>query len=819
MAIYVVQAGDTLTAIADKYSTTVSTLVKLNDIENPDYIVIGQKIALTSEDATPSTANTTYHVRIKVMGIQSGTERTVYASWKWDRENTDHYEVSWTYDTGDGIWFTGKNESVTVKQSVYDAPTNAKRVRLIVLPVPKTKGSSGSTTEWTAEKSTASIFDFSEAPPQTPSGLSITLENYKLTATLDNLDVNADKIEFQVVKNNSSKVYKTGKANITTGHASYSWTVAAGYEYKVRCRALRDSSKSEWSDYSSNYQTAPAAPSGITTCRAASDSSVYLKWGAVSTATSYTIQYTDKKDYFNGSNSVSEETTDLTQFTLTGLESGTEYFFRVKAINNTGESAWTKIKSVVLGKKPAAPTTWSSSTKVVTGESLILYWVHNSEDGSSQTFAELEIYINGIKEPPYTIENTASEEDKDKTSSYDGIDTSLYDEGTQIQWRVRTAGVTKVYGDWSVQRTIDIYSPPTLDLSVTDIDGNHIDTLVSFPIQIDALAEPATQTPTGYHLSVVSNDIYETVDYTGESKTVNKGEQVYSKYFDTSEPLSVTLLPNDIDLENNASYTIKCTVAMNSGLTAESSSDFTVAWSDFYYTPNAEITVDKEALVTHIRPYCLDENEEPIEGVTLSVYRREFDGSFTKIEPLELNNTDNIFLTDPHPALDYARYRVVAMTTETGAVSYYDLPGIPMEEKAVVIQWDEDWSTFGTFNVDDVPEQPAWSGSMLKLPYNIDISDNHTSDVALIEYIGRKRPVSYYGTQLGETATWNVEIPKGDKDTLYDLRRLAIWLGDVYVREPSGSGYWANVKVSISQTHCDMAIPVNLEITRVEGGM
>ena len=112
-----------------------------------------------------------------------------------------------------------------------------------------------------------------------------------------------------------------------------------------------------------------------------------------------------------------------------------------------------------------------------------------------------------------------------------------------------------------------------------------------------------------------------------------------------------------------------------------------------------------------------------------------------------------------------------------------------------------------------------WTGSMLKLPYNIDVSDAYEQDVSLIEYIGRSHPVSYYGTQKGETATWNLEIPKKDKETLYELRRLAVWLGDAYVREPSGSGYWASVKVSFSQKHCEVTIPVTLSITRVEGGV
>ena len=183
-----------------------------------------------------------------------------------------------------------------------------------------------------------------------------------------------------------------------------------------------------------------------------------------------------------------------------------------------------------------------------------------------------------------------------------------------------------------------------------------------------------------------------------------------------------------------------------------------------------------------------------------------------------LSNTRNTFVTDPHPSLDYARYRIVAISDDTGAVNYADIPGYVVGEKSVVIQWDESWSEFDARG-EDIYEAPAWSGSMVKLPYNIDVSDSNTSDVSLVKYIGRTRPVSYYGTQIESTSTWNVDIAKEDKNTLYALRRLAMWMGDVYVREPSGSGYWANISISFSQTHCETVIPVTINITRVEGGI
>ena len=339
----------------------------------------------------------------------------------------------------------------------------------------------------------------------------------------------------------------------------------------------------------------------------------------------------------------------------------------------------------------------------------------------------------------------------------------------------------------------------------------------SFPFYIYGLAGPATQLPTGYHLSIISNEAYETVDRLGNPITVNVGEEVYSKYFDIPTPLLVELSANNLDLENNISYTVVCTVSMNTGLTATTYIPFTVSWSDDVYEPNAEITINKDTYSASIRPYCIDWEENTIPDVTLAVYRREFDGSFTELATGIVNGS-NTYVTDPHPALDFARYRIVATTNATGLVSYYDITGFEVGCTSVILQWDEEWTNFDTHGEDELA-QPAWSGSMLKLPYNIDVSNNHRPDTVLVEYIGRNHPVSYYGTQIGETATWNMVIERDDKETLYALRRLSKWMGDVYVREPSGSGYWANVTVTFSQKHRDLTIPVTLEIARVEGGI
>lgn len=878
---HVVKKGELPSGICKKYGISLSQLVKLNNLKKNRYgnylIYVGQKLIISGKSTSPSKPGkpgkkpNSNAPKIEHFGLQSDTDRTIFATWEWSKSNTDHYTAKWYYATGDGVWFVGSSSDVKDKQSTYNAPSNATKVKFKVKPVSKKhKVNKKEVSYWTAEYSGYKYYDFDDNPPSKPSTPTVTIEKFKLTARLDNLNVNGDSIQFQIVEDDKT-IFKTGTANIVTGTASYSCTVKAGHTYKVRARSKREKLYSDWSEYSSNNETIPAAPASILYIKALSSTSVQLKWEKVSNATGCEIEYTTKKMYFDSSSEVkSMSVTSLEYAEITGLESGQEYFFRVRAVKNQEKSGWSEVVSIKIGKKPSAPTTWSSTTTAVVGENIILYWVHNSEDNSSQVRAEIECSYAG-NTFTYTVENSTNEDEKDKTSKY-VFNTSTYPEGAEITWKVRTMGITNEYGDWSIARTFVIYAQPTLSINITDNSGSSLNTLTSFPFYVTGTAGPSSQKVIGYHVTITAMEAYETVDEIGNVKMVSVGDTVYSEFYDISDTLTLEISAHSVDLENSINYKITVTVSMDSGLIAEEYMEFDVAWTDEQYTPNAEISIDKETLCAHIRPYCeaypvlyykvnssgtgtyvrttelisgviegtsvdnafteegdivyygngvyfcevQSDTGTLVDGITLSVYRREFDGSFVEIGT-GLNNTDNTFVTDPHPSLDLARYRIVAISESTGAVSYADIPGVIVGEKSVVIQWDEVWSNFDTTN-EDTLEQPAWSGSMLKLPYNIDVSDSNDSDVILVEYIGRKRPVSYYGTQLGSTSSWKVDVPKYDTDTLYALRRLAIWLGDVYVREPSGSGYWAHVKVSYSQEHCNLVIPVTFEITRVDGG-
>lgn len=856
---YTVKRGDNLTKIANgscgkdvaasisgsTVNAKINTLVELNNIKNRNLIYVGQVLKLSSATSSSTTTSTTTTTTpdipiVIAFGLQSEdtTGRAMYVAWSCSREHVAHYVVRWAY-YANGLWRIDTENQTTNAKDIYcndiysGAPENATMVKVKIQAVAETKqdAQGNEYPYWDGECwSAESVYNFSDNPPFPPSTApDVKIEDYILTASIDNIQaskLNAEYVEFEIVKNNVSSLGTySAKINTDTNYVSYVHTVEPGAEYKVRARCKKGSRVSGWTDFSPNAGTKPSTPTEITTCKAksysSSEVSAYLEWTAVNNAEAYDIEYTTNKNYFDGSDGTT--TTSGIKFThheITSLELGKEYFFRVRATNQNGESDWSEIKSLVLGTTPAAPTTWSSTTTAVVGEPLNLYWIHNSEDNSSQTYAEIRLYVDGVlQSPDITVQNSTEEEEKDKTSVY-ALNTSAYPEGTKIKWQVRTAGVTKVYGDWSVERVIDIYAKPTLALAVTtkpDGAGDIIDVLTSFPFYIYALPGPQTQAPIGYQLKVTANEYYETIDDTGVVKTINQGDAIYSKYFDTDNALIVEMSADNIDIQADVEYTITCSVTMNSGLSTETSHNFRAEWQDVAYNINANVTIDNETLTALIMPYSEDETGTLVDDLTLSVYRREFDGSFKELGK-NIPNTNSVTVSDPHPALDYARYRIVGKTISTGAVSYYDLPGVKVGGKAVIIQWNEDWSVFDSSD-ESSAEKPPWSGSMLTLPYNIDVSDSHSIETELVKYIGRQHPVAYYGTQLGHTSTWNMEIPKDDKDVLYAIRRLAGWTGDVYVREPSGSGYWANISVSYNQTHKEVTIPVTLTITRVEGGI
>ena len=839
---YTVKRGDTLSALAIKFNTTVNNLVKLNNIADPDYIVVGQVLKI-SGTATSVVKNTSTKVKITVFGRQANTEKTMYAVWSFDRANTKEYQVEWEYSTGQGTWFNEGVSTVTVKQSLYTPPSNAISVRFRVKPVATTKKDSkgNEVPRWTGYWSDRKSYSFANDPPGTPNTPSINIVGTKLTVNMTGLgDLNATHIEFNVAKNDSPS-YQVKKIAITpTNSVTFETNVVVGAKYKVKCRGVRKDVRGNWSEWSNEDTTIPAAPKDISECTISEDKlSISVTWAPAIAAETYTVEYSpNRTDFSSDTPENIKSVTDIKDTTcvITDFDQEeSEYFFRVKAINSKGESNWSAIKSTQVNTKtPAAPYIWTDSRTVTSGDPLILYWTHNSENEKDEPkFSDLEVYVDGAKVIMPSIDHSKETNVSDinkKTKTYT-VDTSSYSDGARLQWRVRTASSNNIFGEWSELYLVYIYDKPEMTLTFGDKHGNSYSstegedvdfTLESLPFDIlaDVDADFTVQKPIGYYISVKANESYETVDNMGNPDVVKEGDLVYSQHFDTVDSENPgshyqTISAGDLSMVSDISYTVTCLAVLDSGLSVEKSLNFLTSWTESEYFINAEIAINEEDITASIQPYCRDKDNELVSDILLYVYRRDYDGKFVELAS-DVDNLSNTYVVDPHPALDYARYRIVAQSKTTGAIYYTDIPGFAVGCKATVIQWDEQWSNFDIEGSD--MEEPTWTGSLLKLPYNIDIQDKHAPDVSLVKYIGRDNPVGYYGTQKGETSTWSVVIAKNDKETLYALRRLAKWMGNVYVREPSGSGYWANIKINWNRKHRDLTVPVQIEVTRVEGG-
>lgn len=872
---YTVKWGDTLWDIAKEHNTTYQTLAKINNLDivkknGQDYVylTVGQVIKLVDDGSSSSSTKVTGDtVKIRTYGLQSHSERGMYVTWNWDRANTKEYKVEW-YDYYDGYWH--KHEStVTVKNSEFTANNEATQVKVKIKPVAKTyKNSKGKEVAyWTNVKwASSNSYSFSENPPKKPtSAPKIEIADTKLSATLDGLsDLNSPSIiEFQLATNEvptSTKVKVPVKSLISV---TAEFTVKIGSNYRVRARTVRGVLTSAWSDWSESKSTIPAVPE-ITKCMAGSaDNTVELSWTSVTTATAYEIEYADNQSYFtNPTGGQPYSLTNLTEEQIKtckavisdNITSEKNFYFRMRAKNDVGYSAWSNVSQYKDGDAPKAPTTFSSRSVITVGNLVTLNWTHNSTGEAVAKYSHIDLYVDGVKKLIPTIDH-GTEKNNEKSYTIDTRAEASETPGTNyeivcpdgaiIQWRVRTASENGYLGEWSTLRTIYVYENPQLTFQAYDLTDNVLETpftLSALPLKFRGFVDVDSfkQKIIGYHVSITADKTHQVVNNQGETVTVYAGDTVYGRPFDDVDPddpnnFEVTISAGDATFTNDISYTVSCTVTMDSGLTVTSDPiTFSAVLAQTSYFLDAEISVDPDSYTATIRPYCTNADDgTPVENVLLYVYRREYNGDFTLISG-DIDNTSaftpaegegtyeiglsNTFVTDPHPSLDYARYRIVAIDKDTGSTVYSDLPPYPVGCKSIILQWGETWTNFDATDEDEDEEFRSWSGEMLKLPYNIDISNSYSPDVALVEYIGREHPVDYYGTQRGESAIWNAVIKKDDQETIYSLRRLANHMGNVYVREPSGIGYRAHVKVSFGKKHLDVTIPVTLNITRVEGG-
>ena len=261
----------------------------------------------------------------------------------------------------------------------------------------------------------------------------------------------------------------------TTTATSYTNTGAkAGTTYYYRVKACNDAGLSPYSNIvSGQVKTVtpkPAAPV-VKIGNSASSGKPMLTWNAVSGATSYKVyRATSQKGTYSLLGTVT-----ATSYTNTGAKAGTTYYYKVKAVNSAGESAFS---NVVSGKTTVTTLTMGHSA---TSGKPQLTW--KAVSGA----ASYRVYRATTKNGAYTVINTT------KALTYTNVGAAL---GTTYYYKVEALNASGKSMGFSA--VVEGKVAPVLAVGYSSVSGKPQLTWKAVPGATEYQVYRSTQQNSGY---------------------------------------------------------------------------------------------------------------------------------------------------------------------------------------------------------------------------------------------------------------------------------------------------------------------------------
>ena len=261
----------------------------------------------------------------------------------------------------------------------------------------------------------------------------------------------------------------------TTTATSYTNTGAkAGTTYYYRVKACNDAGLSPYSNIvSGQVKTVtpkPAAPV-VKIGNSASSGKPMLTWNAVSGATSYKVYRATSQ---NGTYSLLGTVT-ATSYTNTGAKAGTTYYYKVKAVNSAGESAYS---NVVSGRATVTTLTMGHSS---TSGKPQLTW--KAVSGA----VSYKVYRATAKNGAYTVINTT------KALTYTNVGAAL---GTTYYYKVEALNASGKSMGFSA--VVEGKVAPVLAVGYSSVSGKPQLTWKAVPGATEYQVYRSTQQNSGY---------------------------------------------------------------------------------------------------------------------------------------------------------------------------------------------------------------------------------------------------------------------------------------------------------------------------------
>ena len=284
----------------------------------------------------------------------------------------------------------------------------------------------------------------------------------------------------------------------TTTATSYTNTGAkAGTTYYYRVKACNDAGLSPYSNIVSgkvkSVTPKPSAPV-VKIGNSASSGKPMLTWNAVSGATSYKVYRATSQ---NGTYSLLGTVT-ATSYTNTGAKAGVTYYYKVKAVNSAGESAYS---NVVSGKTTVTTLTMGHSASSGKPQ---LTW--KAVSGA----ASYRVYRATTKNGAYTVINTT------KALTYTNVGAAL---GTTYYYKVEALNASgKSIGFSAI---VEGKVAPVLAVGYSSVSGKPQLTWKAVPGATEYQVYRSTQQNSGY----------KKINTTTSTSYVNTGAKAGTTYY------------------------------------------------------------------------------------------------------------------------------------------------------------------------------------------------------------------------------------------------------------------------------------------------
>ena len=283
----------------------------------------------------------------------------------------------------------------------------------------------------------------------------------------------------------------------TTTATSYTNTGAkAGTTYYYRVKACNDAGLSPYSNIVSGNVVVTPKPSApvVKIGNSAASGKPMLTWNAVSSATSYKVyRATSQKGTYSLLGTVT-----ATSYTNTGAKAGVTYYYKVKAVNSAGESAYS---NVVSGKTTVTTLTMGHSASSGKPQ---LTW--KAVSGA----ASYRVYRATTKNGAYTVINTT------KALTYTNVGAAL---GTTYYYKVEALNAAGKSMGFSA--VVEGKVAPVLAVGYSSVSGKPQLTWKAVPGATEYQVYRSTQQNSGYSK----------INTTTSTSYVNTGAKAGTTYY------------------------------------------------------------------------------------------------------------------------------------------------------------------------------------------------------------------------------------------------------------------------------------------------